>query len=55
MNGCVSFSRLFSFHKNDAIKRRAETIERETVELSDTVVSITGRVVDELRTLPRAT
>jgi len=43
------FLSTFSFHKNDAIKRRAEGIERETVELSDTVVSITGRVVDELR------
>ena len=43
------FLSTFSFHKNDAIKHRAETIERETVELSDTVVSITGRVVDELR------
>jgi glycosyltransferase involved in cell wall biosynthesis len=43
------FLSTFSFHKNDAIKRRAEAIERATVELSDTVISITGRVVDELR------
>src|SRR5579883_2251833 len=43
------FLSTFSFHSSDAIRKRAEMIERHTVELSDKVVSITQGVVNEMK------
>lgn len=43
------FLSTFDFQKNQYIRRHAEAIERSTIELSDTVVSITSPIVSELR------
>jgi glycosyltransferase involved in cell wall biosynthesis len=39
----------FEFQNNDYTRRRAETIEREAVELSDLVVAVNGSSRDEIR------
>src|SRR5712692_10380106 len=43
------FLSTFEFQRSPHIRRRAESIERATVELSDVVVSVTSPLVDELR------
>lgn len=43
------FLSTFDFQKSPAIRKRAETIERATIELSDAVVSVTPSIVKELR------
>lgn len=43
------FLSTFDFQKSPAIRKRAEAIERATIELSDTVVSVTPSIVKELR------
>ena len=43
------FLSTFDFGKSESIRRQAERIERETVELSDAVVTVTAPLVDEYR------
>jgi glycosyltransferase involved in cell wall biosynthesis len=43
------FLSTFEFQNSPYIRRRSESIERATVELSDVVVSVTAPLVDELR------
>lgn len=39
----------FDFLQNDSVRRRSEAMEREVVETSDLVVTVTHSIVDELR------